>query len=518
MANAPLLKPFGSPSMFAGFDSNGQLNPINGWQISSEFGAQTYQNVAPAADGAQNDYFRLNNFGLGIDPTVATQKQNWSCGQFQLDIDPNNTGLQFGDNYNGGGTALSAFVSHHSSAHIGYAKVFDGGVQLGNPSEPNGICDHLQGPNVFLSATGPYTIGDVNGFNLGSHFDPNVVIQQGVNGFTLGHGINQPIQYFNAFADFTNFGSGAVMGGGYEGATIQPSFASGSVMKYVTGFNFGAAFQVGAGWDPTGGMQCFQASPVSNGQVVTQQYCQGFHADFSNWLTTSRKVGVDLNDAVIQVNANYTPQNNSGVDGANSFNTQMLIASGSPVSNVDSLVNNFSVLIEALDNIPIGPIGLGVSFVGAVGQVAVAAGKTIDVLNGFVAGFAVAPLAGDGGTIARYNCYDGLGALPEGGNSQITELVAFHGGPYLSALAASSWGFLIDDPNAENYVMRMVVGGSTKKVTNASVGFEVADNTKAILHSRMTTVQRDALTAVAGMQIFNTDTNTLQFYNGTSWI
>jgi hypothetical protein len=33
----------------------------------------------------------------------------------------------------------------------------------------------------------------------------------------------------------------------------------------------------------------------------------------------------------------------------------------------------------------------------------------------------------------------------------------------------------------------------------------------------MTATQRDAISAVAGLMIYNTDTNKLNFYNGSAW-
>ena len=48
--------------------------------------------------------------------------------------------------------------------------------------------------------------------------------------------------------------------------------------------------------------------------------------------------------------------------------------------------------------------------------------------------------------------------------------------------------------------------------------FELNSTTGALILSRMTTAQRGALTPINGMQIFNTDTKTVDFYNGTVWV
>jgi len=39
-----------------------------------------------------------------------------------------------------------------------------------------------------------------------------------------------------------------------------------------------------------------------------------------------------------------------------------------------------------------------------------------------------------------------------------------------------------------------------------------------IVHVKLTTVQRDALTAELGMEIWNTDTNQQEYYDGTAWV
>lgn len=61
------------------------------------------------------------------------------------------------------------------------------------------------------------------------------------------------------------------------------------------------------------------------------------------------------------------------------------------------------------------------------------------------------------------------------------------------------------------------VFGANAAPTNSSVGLEVQSTTRAFLLPRMTDTQRDALTAVAGLTIFNTTSSKIEFYNGTGW-
>ena len=53
---------------------------------------------------------------------------------------------------------------------------------------------------------------------------------------------------------------------------------------------------------------------------------------------------------------------------------------------------------------------------------------------------------------------------------------------------------------------------------NAAAMLDVTSTTRGFLPPRMTTVQRDAITSVpAGLMVYNTTTNKLNFYNGSAW-
>jgi hypothetical protein len=58
------------------------------------------------------------------------------------------------------------------------------------------------------------------------------------------------------------------------------------------------------------------------------------------------------------------------------------------------------------------------------------------------------------------------------------------------------------------------IGGTA----NAAAILDVASTTKGFLPPRMTNTQRNAIaTPPAGLVIYNTTTNNLNFYNGTAW-
>lgn len=73
-----------------------------------------------------------------------------------------------------------------------------------------------------------------------------------------------------------------------------------------------------------------------------------------------------------------------------------------------------------------------------------------------------------------------------------------------------------------NAFMRGTTGGIGIEITgtptiDASAILTLTSTTKGFLPPRMTTTQRDAITPVAGLMIYNTTTNKHQGYNGTTW-
>jgi hypothetical protein len=70
-------------------------------------------------------------------------------------------------------------------------------------------------------------------------------------------------------------------------------------------------------------------------------------------------------------------------------------------------------------------------------------------------------------------------------------------------------------------VMSIGVGGTVAIGTaspSAAALLDVSSTTKGFLPPRMTTTERNAIvTPPAGLVIYNTSTNVLNFYNGTAW-
>lgn len=72
-------------------------------------------------------------------------------------------------------------------------------------------------------------------------------------------------------------------------------------------------------------------------------------------------------------------------------------------------------------------------------------------------------------------------------------------------------------PNEENFI-RGDLGIGTGVGIAASAGLELKKTNRALLISRLTTAQMNALTAVDGMIIYNTTLNAFAFYENGAWV
>ena len=72
--------------------------------------------------------------------------------------------------------------------------------------------------------------------------------------------------------------------------------------------------------------------------------------------------------------------------------------------------------------------------------------------------------------------------------------------------------------NGSDQLSDVAIGYEAWRSKNASAILDVRSTTKGFLQPRMTTTQRDAIaTPATGLQVYNTTTNTNDYYNGTSW-
>lgn len=203
-----------------------------------------------------------------------------------------------------------------------------------------------------------------------------------------------------------------------------------------------------------------------------------------------------------------------GVQSIDTLITQPTVAANATITGVDLLSINTAMLLNVGDNATVTTSFLGLAALGLPAVVAMGTGATIDQVSGAV--FAISLDSGAaGGTIDTVNLCRAL-SIPNG-TTTITELKAYAFDLPFGDPGTTTWGVHIS-PECNNYMAGNLKIAGTETVTNSSVALEIESTTKAFLNARMTTAQRDALTAVNGLQLYNTTTDKLQVYAAGSWV
>lgn len=188
------------------------------------------------------------------------------------------------------------------------------------------------------------------------------------------------------------------------------------------------------------------------------------------------------------------------------------------ITNADTLAINTAMLLTVGDNSSISTSFLGLTALGLPAVVSMGSGSTIDRVA--AAAFAISlDASATGGTIEEVDLCRAI-AIPNGATT-VDRLMGFKMDMPFGDVGTELFGVYVT-PTAMNYMAgSLKIGGtpgSDDTPTNSSVGLELESTTKAFLPSRMTTTQRDALTALDGMVIYNTTTQTTQAHENGVWV
>jgi hypothetical protein len=188
---------------------------------------------------------------------------------------------------------------------------------------------------------------------------------------------------------------------------------------------------------------------------------------------------------------------------------------GVTTANYDYIgVNTSSIFTAEANSInTAGPLAIGACSLGLPMVITTETGSLTDVVCGAI--FALSMDAGStGGTITQAT--GGRSTAIPNGITNIDRHYGWYADCPFGTIATDNWGIYSKDAE-KNYFEGAVVVGVSDVPTNSSVGIELNSTTKAVLLPRMTETERNSLTAVAGMMIYNTDANVFQGYNGSLW-
>lgn len=445
-------------------------------------------------------------------------------GQMQ-DIDGNFYGYQTGLNFRN----LNSITSFQASPQIS-GNITHSVNTFADFSNYNGdIGDNYYGVTIQPNIN---TVDGITGFN----FTPNITLSR-QNSYGLNVNMNNITGYPGVQAsvviqDLTliarDFGSG--------GNSIQIDYANdgtaGSETATLVGNTITVHMQSGVS-TATQIRTAFLANVVINANLIVNITGTGSNPQISETgamlaggIDKANIYAANLNGDVT-INGSLQSQKNftTGIDtlqfvyGMSNIGGNFHVASGHPiVGGQFGILNNFGIGIQIEDDVNPDSTGLnlGTSMVGILTQVGVAAGKTMDSLN-FTATAASIPFGS--GNLTNVAMFRAIGLIPQGGTLNITNMYGFKIEALLSATSPTNcWGFFNDDGNADNYFAKnLAIGTLSKKVSNSSIALEIG-SVAAIRFANMTTAQKLGLTALPGMQVFDTDLTQMSYYNGTSWI
>jgi hypothetical protein len=298
-------------------------------------------------------------------------------------------------------------------------------------------------------------------------------------------------------------------------AAKQDTLVSGTNIKTINGTSVLGSGNIAVVTSPSGVSGAIQFSDGS-----------AFASDASNlfWDDTNNRLGIGTNAPSVK----YDQQGggalfNMGGGGTNSFRVQRsgftllnigtdnagiyMTADGGNNGNIQCVKPNGSLLMQISDISTVATIK-GVGSTSATTSLLVQNSAGTNLLQVRDDG---AITMGDNVVFGRFYTSNSGASFPSysfNGNSQA--------GMFAIPATANAFGF--GTANTER--MRVSNGGigiNTLAANNASATLQIDSTTQGVLFPRMTTTQKNAITAVAGLVVYDSTTNKLCCYNGSTW-
>ena len=517
---------FGRVNIFSGYVSVGNgTDPIEGGDVSI-FGGNIQIET-----GSKIRNFDILNYAVNASGTAQAVDQNFR-------------GVLFSGNFGSVGEGAQFFQAGINFESVSYVN----GVSMNSQFEDvvngiNAFADFQQVHNEigggYLSFTAQPILNDANGY-LGLNVSPTIAnltgsadgVNVNMDNVTPYAGVKASLVFQDLTYEFNEAGS---FNNGYTleyiddvsagaeyaalvGMAIQVHIESGvSTANQVkaavlANLTFASAITVtGGGSNPqvAAGPTSF-AGGVNPGQVRAAYFKGNVQIDGSLSFSGALSIGkLNAFDSEPLVSGSGSPAS------IHMLITQPTIAANATLTLADVIGVNTAALISAGDNSNVTTAFLGVAALGLPAVLTMGSGSVIDRVRGAV--FALSLDAGaTGGTVNDVALCNAV-AIPNGA----TTVDRLHGYKFelpFGAVGTEIFSFHSGVADARLHNAGPVVLGSTDTPANASVGLQLESTTKAVLFSRMTTTQRDALTATDGMVIFNTTAGKFQGYASAVWV
>lgn len=525
----------GTVTQYKGLTSESGIS--SGATVSDFYGVVSGLNTTGGILGSFTGYSQYGNF---TDSTMSQTAQG--IGQ-NLTFSGTTTNAQ-------GVNGVNSYLQFNDSAAITNATFgFTGGIDLNNTANLNG----LYGFNSYFNLRDNSDAGFVYGLNLGLNQE-DAAVSSGTNGINLnyvfgGSGTAGDVNLANLYGrtlDTVDLNS-------FTAINTNPELEGTSVVDSVTIANFGGQLRQNATFQNVTGInlntQLSGSAAATNftGVQITPQITgtatltNGFTAmnispTASNTAGVASATGlnVSMNSVGLSAAAIAAGEkkkaiafegaveggNNYTVPGASTFFQNHYIGGTVGVAAADPIAAfgfgiNLAQTVDFQDDWTADGAGLGFVNTGFVGSITGATGKTMYSWTGALGG---AGNPSGAGTLTNAKMFSAGGILPQGGSLAVTNMYGFEVNPNLfCSIGTNCWGFYEDGATTENHVSKLAIGTSSKKVANSSTALEIG-SIKGFVNGRMTTAQRNALTAVEGMQVYDTDLDAIYVYAAGSWV
>jgi len=514
----------------------GDVQGVPNWAVNDQGG---FDRIIPATTN-DGGFKTVNNSLLNITNAEDSPNENYSVNFIRANIDVTNTEFDIGSNGRAV-TILNNDVQAVTEADIGEITFLTNNFNLEGAKSVRGF-SYAYGfgtvrENVHIN-------GAMQGYGFQPNFEDNTTVETDnayVNAFY--DSLNAPD---TTFGFYTSLQASPNVGGIANNRNMGLVNLNPTVGEFEGNAGFiGIGVYGNLGDFDTGGYtglnigtninEVGNATGINVGQNITDcvNYT-GLNVDTVNVTASGRKRAayfggdVDINGGLTfsgslntgQLNAFYVT---NPIDGGgqpqnmHSLITQITALNGVTTGNVDAIGVNCVMLITLeQDSVSTsGDFGLGFTAQALPCVVTTETDSYLDFMTGAVTAINLEG-SSTGGAIDTIKVNRSV-VIPNG----ITTVNNLRGYQYdapFGQIGTINHGFYtaID---CDNYFRGgLVIGEDSEVRTNSSVGLEISSTTKAILNSRMTTTERNALTAVNGMQIYNTSTDKLQVYAAGSWV
>lgn len=504
---------------------SGTVETFTGWGFdTATSGARWTLETDVIDDGGG----QLHSWNAQFNPSEASPDANWQFRSVLLDVDGASSGFAFGTN----GNALegeSLNIRHLGTSDSGALSMRSGSFTIGNGTDPIDVNGFSYSYGFGQVAAGVTISGPIQGYGIQPTLDAAAICD--------------PSAYFSGFYDTTTVAG--TWAGSWQSFNSSPGINEISGPVNYVGVNINPTItdingNAGVNGVAVGGTYgTFASGSYFNGVMVNPTITAGQNvvllAAYNDNVTASGTVkaidvrgdvsitgdleltgGFNYNGALnlfspYTIVANPSP---GQVSSLFSFVSGPTCAANSTIANADFLGVNTASLIDIGDNSTITTALTGLSALGLPAVAKIGAGASVDKIAGATFALSLDATAGAGGLIDTVALGQAL-ATPNG-ITTVNRIYGWYADLPSGAVGTLQYGLYATAAFGLNWVGGKFKIGGGDEPTNSDCALEVSGG--AVVLPNMDTLTRDAMTAIPGMLIFNTDTTAMEYYNGAAWV